>query len=282
MVGAVGQDPSISANAFLSAFGRGAPTGGPSRTAKVPEGETGRAVEGVQGKAELSEEDLIEIEDLKQRDDEVRRHEQAHKAAAGQYAKGAPKYDYVRGPDGQRYAEGGEVRIDTSPVADDPEATIRKMQQVQQAAQAPKDPSSTDRQVAADAAKAEAEARAELAEQRTGEVEPTVGQEGGAAPTGPEAEARAELAEQHAGNFEPAIGQENGAAPTGPEASQGSRAEASPADQTPKKASVPSAAAKPDASPSIVDQAAASPAGQAYAATSQSRLSSGNFIDAWV
>lgn len=251
MVGAVGQDPSISANAFLSAFGRGAPTGGPSRTAKVPEGETGRAVEGVQGKAELSEEDLIEIEDLKQRDDEVRRHEQAHKAAAGQYAKGAPKYDYVRGPDGQRYAEGGEVRIDTSPVADDPEATIRKMQQVQQAAQAPKDPSSTDRQVAADAAKAEAEARAELAE-------------------------------QHAGNFEPAIGQENGAAPTGPEASQGSRAEASPADQTPKKASVPSAAAKPDASPSIVDQAAASPAGQAYAATSQSRLSSGNFIDAWV
>ena len=80
--------------------------------------------------------------------DLVRAHEQAHKAAAGAHAKGGPTYEYQSGPDGKRYAVGGEVQIDTSPVPNDPQATIQKMQQVQRAANAPAEPSSQDRRVA--------------------------------------------------------------------------------------------------------------------------------------
>lgn len=102
------------------------------------------------------------IEKLKQRDQEVRTHEQAHKAAGGQHA-GAATYTYETGPDGRRYAVGGEVSVDISPVPGDPQATITKMQQIRRAALAPAQPSSQDRQVAAQASRIEAEARAELA-----------------------------------------------------------------------------------------------------------------------
>ena len=115
------------------------------------------------GKSELTEEEQREVAELKERDSEVRRHEQAHKAAAGRYANGAPSFEYEVGPDGRRYAVGGEVSIDVSPVADDPQATIDKMRQVRAAATAPAEPSSQDRQVAAEAAQLEQQARADLA-----------------------------------------------------------------------------------------------------------------------
>lgn len=121
------------------------------------------------GKSELTEQEQREIEKLERRDAEVRRHEQAHKNAAGQYAKGGPTYEYKQGPDGKRYVNGGEVQIDLSEVPGDPDATVRKMQQVRRAALAPADPSSQDRQVAAKASSIEARARAEQAKQREGQ-----------------------------------------------------------------------------------------------------------------
>ena len=115
---------------------------------------------------ELSEEEQAQVEELKQRDAEVRRHEQAHQSAGGQYA-GSAQYSCEQGPDGKRYAVGGEVSIDASTVPGDPEATIQKMQQVQRAATAPADPSAQDRRIAAKAAAAEQKARQELQEQRS-------------------------------------------------------------------------------------------------------------------
>nr|WP_024309776.1 putative metalloprotease CJM1_0395 family protein [Pseudomonas sp. P818] len=111
----------------------------------------------------------LEIAELVQRDREVRTHEQAHAAVGGQYA-GAPTYSFKRGPDGQRYAVSGEVSIDTAPVPNDPEATLRKMEIVLRAALAPIEPSPQDLRVAALAQAQAAQARVELAEQRREEA----------------------------------------------------------------------------------------------------------------
>jgi len=102
-----------------------------------------------------------EIAELSARDREVRAHEQAHAAVAGAYA-GSTTYKFVRGPDGVSYAVSGEVSISTSAIPNDPEATIRKAQQIRNAANAPADPSPQDRSVAAQAARMESEARAQL------------------------------------------------------------------------------------------------------------------------
>ena len=113
---------------------------------------------------DLEPEEQQQVTELKQRDQEVRSHEQAHLAAAGPYAKGGPSYTYQEGSDGQRYAIGGEVQIDTSPVDGDPEATIRKAQILKAAAQAPAEPSSQDRNVDASASQLEANAQREIQE----------------------------------------------------------------------------------------------------------------------
>lgn len=110
------------------------------------------------------------IDELSTRDREVRAHEQAHASVGGQYA-GSPTYSFERGPDGIGYAVGGEVSIDTSPVPNDPEATIRKAQIIRAAASAPAEPSPQDRRVAAQAASMENEARAQLAAQSASEVQ---------------------------------------------------------------------------------------------------------------
>lgn len=115
---------------------------------------------------ELSEEEADQVRELKARDQEVRRHEQAHAAAGGAHA-GAPSYQYQKGPDGQRYAVGGEVPIDVSPVAGDPGATVQKMRQVKAAANAPAQPSGQDRAVAATADAISQQAQAELLAQST-------------------------------------------------------------------------------------------------------------------
>lgn len=72
--------------------------------------------------------DQQKIAGLKQRDREVKNHEQAHKAVGGQYA-GAMSLDYERGPDGVNYAVAGEVQINLSRSADNPEADLIKAQQ---------------------------------------------------------------------------------------------------------------------------------------------------------
>src|SRR5437660_12427756 len=82
-------------------------------------------------------------------------------------ARGGPSYQYQTGPDGKQYAIGGEVSIDTSPVPGDPAATAQKARVVQAAANAPADPSTQDRQVAAQAARMEQQAILELARIRS-------------------------------------------------------------------------------------------------------------------
>lgn len=107
------------------------------------------------------------VQELQSVDREVRAHEAAHMAVGGQYA-GSASYTYTLGPDGKRYAVGGEVPI-SAPKGSTPEETIRIMRQVQAAALAPGNPSGQDRQVAAAAASAQAEARRELYAEETRE-----------------------------------------------------------------------------------------------------------------
>lgn len=113
----------------------------------------------------LSPEAEQQLRKLQQRDAEVRQHEAAHMAAAGQYASGGPKYEYQQGPDGKQYAIGGHVDIDVSPVPGDPEETERKAQQVRRAAMAPGAPSAQDGKVAASASRMAAEAKVDKQEE---------------------------------------------------------------------------------------------------------------------
>ena len=108
------------------------------------------------------------IQALRARDREVRAHEAAHKSVAGEFA-GAIHLEFTTGPDGQQYAVGGEVQIDTAPVAGDPEATIEKIHTIQAAALAPANPSAGDRAVAAKAAQIAIEARVEANRMRAEE-----------------------------------------------------------------------------------------------------------------
>lgn len=114
---------------------------------------------------ELTEEQQKQVDELKQTDQEVRSHEQAHQTVGGPYA-GQIQFEYTVGPDGKKYAIGGEVPIDASPVANNPEATIRKMDIVIRAALAPAEPSSQDQQVARQAQTQRTQAQAELSEQK--------------------------------------------------------------------------------------------------------------------
>ena len=109
-------------------------------------------------KADYEEE--AQVRELEQTQREVITHEAAHQAAAGQFGGGV-SYTYTEGPDGKRYITGGEVPIKLKQ-GSTPEETLRNMQQVQQAANAPADPSGQDRQVAAKAAAIAAKARAQI------------------------------------------------------------------------------------------------------------------------
>ncbi|MCZ6676075.1 MAG: putative metalloprotease CJM1_0395 family protein [Candidatus Poribacteria bacterium] len=119
---------------------------------------------------ELTPKEKKQVQELKKRDREVRQHEQAHKIAAGAYAVSGPSYNFQRGSDGKSYAVGGEVKLDTGPVPNDPEATIRKAQVIRRAALAPQDPSAQDRRVAGQASAMERETRIELRKEQQGET----------------------------------------------------------------------------------------------------------------
>ena len=104
-----------------------------------------------------------QLQQLKNRDREVRAHELAHASVGGRYVTSGINLQYQRGPDGRLYAVAGEVSIDTSEVPGDPQATLEKAQVVLRAALAPVDPSAQDRRVAAQAVALIQQARAELA-----------------------------------------------------------------------------------------------------------------------
>jgi hypothetical protein len=136
-----------------------------SSSAQPAVGRGSPANAGENGDAESSDAERQEIAELKRRDREVRAHEQAHKTAGGAHA-GSIRLSYQMGPDGKRYAVEGSVPIDVSPVAGDPAATLRKMEVVHRAANAPASPSSADRAVAAQAQRASQQARAQMAAER--------------------------------------------------------------------------------------------------------------------
>ncbi len=116
----------------------------------------------------LSEEEKQQVEYLKKRDQEVRAHEMAHVSVGGSLVKRGAMYEYESGPDGKRYAVGGDVILDVSE-GRTPEETIRKAERVRAAAMAPADPSPQDYKVASQADKMAAEARAQLREQQAAE-----------------------------------------------------------------------------------------------------------------
>ena len=110
-----------------------------------------------------------QVDALKKIEREVIAHEAAHQAAAGEFGGGV-SYSYTQGPDGKSYITGGEVPIRLKQ-GSSPEETLRNMQQVQQAANAPADPSGQDRQVAAKAAAIAAKAKAQIARNDEPETE---------------------------------------------------------------------------------------------------------------
>lgn len=109
----------------------------------------------------LHQQQLLQLQKLKRRDQEVRTHEQAHLSAAGRYAQGGATFTYQKGPDGGSYAIGGEVGIDVAKEST-PEATITKMQAIKRAALAPANPSGADKRIATQANATESKARQEL------------------------------------------------------------------------------------------------------------------------
>lgn len=117
---------------------------------------------------ELSEE-AEEIKKLERRDQEVRQHEQAHKAVGGSYA-GSIVYEYTTGPDGKRYASGGHVNfyVSKEPSA---EATIRKAETIYRAALAPADPSGSDMRLAQEAMKLKQEAQSQQRDEKQSAIE---------------------------------------------------------------------------------------------------------------
>lgn len=133
---------------------------------EVSENEDGEKVDA----NELTEQENRKVDQLKQRDREVKEHERAHAAAGGGIA-GQPSYKFTTGPDGKQYAVAGEVQIDTSAVRGNSQATIRKLEQVKRAALAPSSPSAQDRRVAARAEASITAARQELAEIKRQELE---------------------------------------------------------------------------------------------------------------
>jgi len=114
---------------------------------------------------ELTKEEQAKVQQLKKRDLEVKAHEQAHLNTAGAFAIGGASFTYTQGPNGVRYATGGEVNIDTSTVNDDPAATIRKADAIRRAALAPASPSPQDHLVANRATGMAETARTELIQQ---------------------------------------------------------------------------------------------------------------------
>jgi hypothetical protein len=118
---------------------------------------------------ELSEDEQRQVEELQQRDREVRTHEQAHAAAGANNVR----YDFQVGPNGRSYAVGGSADIEIRSGSDDPDRKMTEARRMRAAAMAPADPSAQDMAVAARASRVEAEARNEKIEAEIEETEET-------------------------------------------------------------------------------------------------------------
>jgi len=85
------------------------------------------------------------LEKFKNKDAEIRTHEQAH-ATIG-HTTTPISYNYQEGPDGKMYAVGGSVRLDTS-IPSNPKAAAFKLDMLQKAATGPADLSGADTAIA--------------------------------------------------------------------------------------------------------------------------------------
>jgi hypothetical protein len=113
----------------------------------------------------LTPADRRQIEKLQSIDRNVRDHEAAHLRAGAGLVTSGPSYSYTYGPDGKRYAVGGEVGIDVAPTGK-PQDDIDKARRIEAAALAPADPSDQDLAVASSARQMALRAQAELTAQR--------------------------------------------------------------------------------------------------------------------
>jgi len=123
-----------------------------------PDNETEKSTNG----QKLSKEEQKEVKELERIDRQVKSRELTHRAVAGNYARGSVYFDYVTGPDGKRYAEEGHINIDSRPVPNNPEATIRKARAIRSVELSTTNTSPQNRTVSAEIAKIEREARMEL------------------------------------------------------------------------------------------------------------------------
>ncbi len=166
----VAEDPRRAAQALPGKPGDGKE----ARDAKKPAGLAAKA-SGAGDTLDLSPEAKAEVARLQARDAAVKAHEAAHIAAGAGVVTSGASYAYQRGPDGRNYAVGGEVSVDSSPVKDNPQATLVKAARIMAAALAPADPSGQDRSVAAEAASMVSQASAELARERAKAAGPKAG-----------------------------------------------------------------------------------------------------------
>lgn len=147
--------PAISPIPLLPAPARVASTDRSDTAARAGDGAEGKgkAAASAQGAkavtgTELTPAQQAQVAKLQQTDQKVRTHEAAHLAAGNGVVTSGARYEYTTGPDGKRYAVGGEVSIDTGK-EDEPRANIDKGERIQRAALAPAEPSSQDYRVAA-------------------------------------------------------------------------------------------------------------------------------------
>ena len=157
----------------------------------------------------LTPEEQERVEQLKKRDREVRRHEQAHLRAAGSLAEGGAQFEFTRGPDGKLYAVSGSVSIDTSKEGD-PEENLEKGQRIVRAAMAPADPSAEDLQVAAKGRRIQMEARQKLRQQQNKELL------NGASPDGNDSSSQNNIVEQANEIYDALSGNTQNTQPTTP------------------------------------------------------------------
>jgi hypothetical protein len=189
----------------------------------------------------LTEEEQKQVQDMKQRDREVRTHEQAHMSAGGGLA-GSASYEYQTGPDGQKYAVGGEVPISTRG-GGDAQQQLRDAETVKRAAMAPAEPSSQDRAVAAQASADINRLRGEAAEARRADM--AGGEEGektgqaknaGGAESAEGKKTGGQPEEEKAGQFAEQINQANQASQLDPSAMYGKKMDTI-GDSAPKRLS---------------------------------------------
>lgn len=143
-----------------------APPGTPADAA-VP---TDRVSLPEQAPTELTADEKLLVDQLRQRDREVRTHEAAHQAAGGTLTGGA-SFTFETGPDGRSYAVGGEVPISLAE-GRTPQETIAIARQIRAAALAPADPSGQDLRVAQEASALELRATLDQLKQTTEKGKP--------------------------------------------------------------------------------------------------------------